>query len=98
MPNNKCYLITGEHLIFILSYLNSKLFAKIVLPQANVTGGKGEGFLSAISLIQPLDDVEEACAHCYKLRQLGSDVDQEVDKLFCSLYGLSDEETQYILE
>ena len=98
MLNNKCYLITGEHLIFILSYLNSKLFAKIVLPQANVTGGKGEGFLSAISLIQPLDDVEEACAHFYKLRQLGSDVDQEVDKLFCSLYGLSDEETQYILE
>ena len=74
------------------------MFAKIVLPQANVTGGKGEGFLSAISLIQPLDDVEEACAHFYKLRQLGSDVDQEVDKLFCSLYGLSDEETQYILE
>ena len=98
MLNNKCYLITGEHLTFILSYLNSKLFTKIVLPQANITGGKGEGFLSAISLIQPSSDVEDACDYFYKQRQEGVAVDRDVDKLFCTLYDLTDEETRYILE
>ena len=98
MLNNKCYLITGEHLVFILSYLNSNLFTKIVLPQANITGGKGEGFLSAIPLIQPSPDVEEACMRYYEQRQQGIDIDQDIDKLFCSLYGLNEQETQYILE
>lgn len=98
MLNNKCYLITGDHLIFILSYLNSKLFTKIVLPQANVTGGKGEGFLSAVSLIQPSADIEETCNLLYQQRLEGVDVDRNVDELFCSLYDLTDEETQYILE
>ena len=98
MLNNKCYLITGEHLIYILSYLNSKLFTKIVLSQANVTGGKGEGFLNAISLIQPSADVEEACINYYNQRQHGINVDKDVDTLFCTLYGLTEKETQYILE
>ena len=98
MLNNKCYLITGEHLTYILSYLNSKLFTKIVLPQANITGGKGEGFLSTVSLIKPSPDVEEACSYYYNQRQIGNNVDRDVDKLFCSLYGLNDRETQYILE
>ena len=98
MLNNKCYLITGEHLVYILSYLNSKLFTKIVLPQANITGGKGEGFLSAISLILPSPEVEASCTAFYNMRQQGIDVDRDIDKLFCSLYGLTDKETQYILE
>ncbi len=98
MLNNKCYLITGEHLIYILSYLNSKLFTKIVLPQANITGGKGEGFLSAISLILPSSEIEASCMAFYNMRQQGIDVDRDVDELFCSLYGLTDKETQYILE
>ena len=43
MLNNKCYLITGgSSLEFLLAYFNSQLFTKIILPQANVTGGKGE--------------------------------------------------------
>jgi adenine-specific DNA-methyltransferase len=98
MLNNKCYLITGEHLIYILSYLNSKLFTKIVLPQANITGGKGEGFLSEISLIPPSPEVEKEFARLYDLRQHGSSVDDRIDSLFCSLYGLAEDETRYILE
>ena len=98
MLNNKCYLITGEHLIYILSFLNSKLFSKIVLSKANATGGKGEGFLNEILLIQPTDKIEEKLEKLYNLRQRGCDVDNDIDKLFCFLYGLTDEETNFIIK
>ena len=99
MLNNKCYLITGEHLIYILSYLNSKLFTKIMLQQANVTGGKGEGFLSAISLIPPTDEIESNIVKIYN--NLSNDPDSsstELDIVFCDLYGLTMEERRFILD
>ncbi len=98
MLNNKCYLITGEHLEYILAFLNSNLFTKIILPQTNVTGGKGEGFLSEISLLVPSSDIESEFLELYNQRQNGESVDVDVDKLFCTLYGLTDEETSYIIE
>ncbi len=98
MLNNKCYLITGDHLVYVLSFLNSNLFTKIILPQTNVTGGKGEGFLNQISLLVPSSDVENKFLKLYHQRQNGHFVDDDVDKLFCFLYGLTDEETDYIIE
>ena len=98
MLNNKCYLITGDHLEYILAFLNSNLFTKIILPQTNVTGGKGEGFLSEISLLIPSSDIESEFLELYNQRQNGESVDVDVDKLFCTLYGLTDEETSYIIE
>lgn len=97
MLNNKCYLITGDHLVYILSYLNSKLFTKIVLPQVNITGGKGEGFLNEIPLIIPPLEIEEQFELLYKQRMSGADVDTAVERIFCSLYGLTDEEGRYII-
>ena len=98
MLNNKCYFITGDHLIYILSYLNSKLFTKIILPQANITGGKGEAFLNAIPLLYPTTEFEAKIIDLYKKRQVGFDVDITIDKLFCSAFGLTAQETAYILE
>ena len=98
MLNNKCYLITGEHLVYILSFLNSKLFTKIILSQANTTGGKGEDFLSKISLIEPTPELETKFESLYKQRQEGCNVDDEIEQTFCALYGLTDEETRYIME
>ena len=98
MLNNKCYLVTGKHLIYIISYLNSKLFTKIVLPKANVTGGKGEGFLNEIKLIEPSPETESMFINLYKQRENGADVDIKVDNLFCSLYGLTSDEIRYVLE
>ncbi|MCR5636161.1 MAG: hypothetical protein K6F76_03155 [Clostridiales bacterium] len=98
MLNNKCYLITGEHLLYILSFINSKLFTKIVLPQANTTGGKGESFLKEISLILPSEKTEEELSKLYNLRQEGYSVDEDIEKIFCSLYELTDEETKFIME
>ena len=33
--NNKCYIITGEHLEYLICVLNSKLFNRIILQSAN---------------------------------------------------------------
>ena len=46
--NNKCYIITGEHLEYLICVLNSKLFNRIILQSANQTGGKGRDFLEKI--------------------------------------------------
>ena len=97
--NNKCYMIAGDHLIYILSFINSQLFTKIVLQQANVTGGKGEGFLSAISLIEPPEAIERRIEELYHRRSEGqpqNSIDAEVESIFCDLYGLTAEERQYI--
>ena len=85
--------------MYILSYLNSKLFTKIMLQQANVTGGKGEGFLSAISLIPPTDEIESNIVKIYN--NLSNDPDSsstELDIVFCDLYGLTMEERRFILD
>ena len=74
------------------------MFSKIVLSKANATGGKGEGFLNEILLIQPTDKIEEKLEKLYNLRQRGCDVDNDIDKLFCFLYGLTDEETNFIIK
>ena len=97
MLNNKCYLITGDHLEYILSFLNSSLFAKIILPQVNNTGGKGEKFLKEISLLLPSSNIESQFLHLYQQRLSGNSVDEKVDRLYCKLYGLTDEETNYII-
>ena len=103
MLNNKCYIITGDHLIYILSFLNSKIFAKIILPEVNAVGGKGEAFLSKISLVRPSTEMEERLHALYHKRMEGNsaldeeEIDRCVDEIFCSLYELSGEERQYIL-
>ena len=103
MLNNKCYIITGDHLIYILSFLNSKIFAKIILPEVNAVGGKGEAFLSKISLVRPSTETEERLHDLYHKRMEGNsaldeeEIDRCVDEIFCSLYELSGEERQYIL-
>ena len=96
--NNKCYFITGEHLIYLLSYLNSKLFTKIILPQVNTTGGKGEEFLNSITAIRPTEEIEKKFLYLYKSRMENqANVDLEIDSLFCKLYELSNDEEKYIL-
>ncbi|MBR0341670.1 MAG: hypothetical protein IJH64_05415 [Oscillospiraceae bacterium] len=97
MLNNKCYLITGEHLVYILCFFNSSLFTKIMLQQANTTGGKGEGFLNNISLLYPTDTIEAELVDIYKQREHSPETaDKLIDEMFCNLYGLTEEEKQFI--
>jgi type II restriction/modification system DNA methylase subunit YeeA len=52
--NNKSYMITGNHLKYLLGIINSFLFNHIILQSANITGGKGSNFLEHIHVPFPL--------------------------------------------
>jgi adenine-specific DNA-methyltransferase len=100
--NNKCYMISGNHLIFLLSFFNSKLFHKIIFQQTNLTGGKGEAFVSSIRVPIPSNETERLLVNLYYSRNGASEnelrkIEYKVDCIICNLYGLSDEETAYIL-
>lgn len=102
MINNKCYMVTGRHLIYLLSIFNSRLFTKILFQQANITGGKGEEFLSTISIPIPDLDIEHQLEELYNMRsgivpEAQYQIDGKVDLLICSLFNLNDEETDYIM-
>lgn len=97
--NNKCYIITGEHLEYLICILNSKLFNKIILKSANQTGGKGRDFLDKIHIPYPNDD--KVLKELYKQLSIASlaekviileQIDTEVNKL----YNLTNEEINYI--
>ena len=97
--NNKCYIVTGEHLEHLICVLNSKLFNKIILQSANLTGGKGRDFLNTITVPKPennskLQELYEEMISLpiKKQSKLNSQIDYEV----CLLYSLSDEEIAYI--
>ncbi len=100
MLNNKCYLITGEHLIYLLTFFNSDLFTKIILPEANITGGKGENFLNLIKAVIPSQEMEDIIINEYEKFSLGKialeEFDLFVDSFFCELYNLTEEEWKYI--
>lgn len=102
MLNNKCYFITGEHLSFLLAYFNSTIFNKIILLQANATGGKGESFLHSISAIKPSAELEEKIRGLLnKLYDTTNNLEKEkilydIDLVFYNLYGLSSEEVNYL--
>ena len=102
MLNNKCYLITGSSFLeFLLAYFNSQLFTKIILPQANITGGKGEGFLNAVYSIIPTPDIVMNIHHLLEERASSKgertmQIDYEIDNLFFDLYELSPDEIAYL--
>lgn len=59
--NNKLYMITGENIEKLISYLNSKLFNRIILKFANITGGKGVDFMETIPVppVELLQNTED---------------------------------------
>ena len=100
--NNKCYMISGKHLIFLLSFFNSKMFHKIIFQRTNITGGKGEAFISSIRVPIPSKETEEELENLYYSRNSANEselrkIEHNVDSIICNLYELSDEEAAYIL-
>lgn len=97
--NNKCYIITGEHLEHLICVLNSKLFNKITLQSANLTGGKGRDFLNTATVPKP-DTDSKLCKLYAEMISLPADkqleLSNQIDHEVCLLYGLSDEEITYI--
>lgn len=102
MINNKCYMVTGDHLPYLISFFNSRLFTKIILQEANITGGKGEGFLQNIRSPIPIPDMEDKLLEFLNQRSLctasaAKEIDVTIDLMICSLFQLSDDETLYVM-
>ena len=53
--NNKLFMITGEHLLQIMYFLNSQLFNRIIFQTANFGGGKGADWLQEICMPLPME-------------------------------------------
>ena len=96
--NNKCYMITGDHLIYLISVMNSTLFNKVILQNANTTGGKGFGFLEKVCIPFPPETVEKQIIELYYSRTPSNSrtVDKKVDSIVYSLYGLADSEIRIV--
>ena len=84
MVNNKLYMISGSYLNHLINFLNSKLFNKIILTTANLTGGKGVDFLEKVIVPSP-----EQC-------DLSNTNERTTALSLYKLYDLSDSEIQYI--
>ncbi len=100
--NNKCYIITGENLIYLLCVLNSKLFNKIFLKGANTTGGKGADFLNDFNV--PLIDssILKLYHNLYAKLNQTNNIDQknqielDINSLVYKTYNLSQMEIDYL--
>ena len=94
--NNKCYLITGEALKYLICFLNSKLFNKIVIQGANVTGGKGHDFLEKIRLPKigspnVFDELYDSI-----VQKSTKEIDHLIDLEIYKIFGLSESEIDYL--
>ena len=100
--NNKCYIITGEKLFYLLGFLNSKLFNRIILQSANITGGKGHEFLSKIKIPKLESDklvifeklIVEICDTSDPIRI--QNLDHQINKFVYQIYDFTSREVDFI--
>lgn len=90
--NNKIYMVTGNHLEFLILFFNSRLFNKIILQSANVTGGKGVDFMNKIHCIIPN---QQQIAEAKKLLKNNS-TDYEKDEFINNIYNLTPLQKEYL--
>ena len=100
--NNKCYIITGESLEYLICILNSKIFNKLLLTDANLTGGKGKGFLNLISIpkLDPNDQKPYLSLYNQMMNTKNEKeriiIDNKIDELVYGLYQLTQDEIKTI--
>ena len=93
--NNKLYLITGDSIEYLITLLNSKLFNKILLASANLTGGKGVDFMEKLCL--PNDEsLSAALTSIYRARLSNPDFEKRIDLKLYEFYRLSNEEIEFL--
>ena len=90
--NNKIYMVTGNHLEFLILFFNSRLFNKIILQSANVTGGKGVDFMNKIHCIIPN---QQQIAEAKKLLKNNS-TDYAKDEFINNIYNLTPLQKEYL--
>ena len=89
--NNKLYMVTGNHLEYLLIFFNSKLFNKIILKSANLTGGKGVDFMNKIRCILPNKHQLETAISLLK-----NGTESEKNEFINNIYELSEAEKKYL--
>ena len=92
--NNKLYLLTGDYLDYLLAFFNSRLFNKILMKAANITGGKGADFMYNVRVPKPTKTILQALS----VDDFASNIEAQkhVDELFFELVGLSMQEQSYV--
>ena len=92
--NNKLYILTGNHLEYLIAFFNSRVFNKMLMKAANITGGKGADFMYNVpvpmpsqSILQAISATDFAC---------NMEAQKHVDMLFVELLGLSEQERSWI--
>ncbi len=100
MSVNTVFFLTGEHVLHILGLLNSKLVSWYFKHCIGTTSGVGTNrwlkyTIELIPLPQASLELEGLVSvmnknHCVE-------TDRKIEYLVCQLYGLSYEETNYIL-
>lgn len=105
LVNDKCYFVTGDHLIYLLCVFNSTVFNKIILQSANTTGNKGASFMSGVRVPIPNATTEKTVESLYEEmcaarsannKKIEQEQDQKIDELISKLYGLTDEEIEVL--
>ena len=98
--NNKLYIITGNLLKYLLGIINSSLFNRIILQNANITGGKGVDFLNQIHIpyVKENDKItslvsERLACQSSKDKEI---IDKEIDIEVYHIYNLNDKEIEYL--
>ena len=96
---NKCYMITCQSkciLYYLLAFLNSNIFNKIVLQSANITGGKGADFLGNVQAVVPDKSIIDKIKAIQNIKNKTFRI-QKYNSLFNTLYCITDdEEVKYL--
>ena len=95
LTNQKCFILTGKHLKFLISFFNSKLFKYAFWDNFPVLGAKGRElskiFMIEIPVIEPSKEIEIKISNLLDYQNY-----EEIDKLIYELYNLTDEEISFI--
>lgn len=85
--NNKLYLVTGDNIEYLLAFLNSKVFNKIILASANLTGGKGVDFMEKVKVPRDQNLMKAV---------VNTNDERQIDAQFNDYYGLTEAEKQFL--
>ena len=93
--NNKLYLITGKDIEYLITLLNSRIFNKIYLTSANLTGGKGVDFMETLLLPNDLY-LAENLKDIYSKKNIDSNFEDRIDTALYAYYKLSESEVAFL--
>lgn len=107
MTNNKCFILTGEHIYFLTAFLNSSLFKFCFRDNfPELLGGSRELrkiFLEELPVIKIDNDTEEKFKILInKINRFNNekldtiDIEKQLDDLIFNLYFLSNEEKESV--